>query len=136
MLKHNANKLLILIFTLLFVCATESVAQDLAGGGAPAPKVTPRKTFRLQLEVTAGADKVEGAKVILESAEAGVNFIKEIRTNREGAASASSVPEGKLKIQVVAKECDTFGEVISLAQDNQTVRVALNKKPTTPTPSP
>jgi hypothetical protein len=133
MLKHNANKVLLLIFTMLLVCASEVVAQDISGG-ASAPRA--RRTFRLQFEVTAGADKVEGAQVRLESAEAGVDFTKEFRTNRQGAASASAVPEGRLKIQVVAKECDTFGEFINLAQDNQTIRVALNKKAPTPSPGP
>ena len=132
MLKHNANKLLLLIFTLLFVCAAEAVAQDISGGTQP-PR---RRLFRLQFEVTAGADKVEGASVIIESAEAGVSFSRQIRTNREGAASASAVPEGKLRIQVVARECDTFGEVINLAQDNQTMHVALTKRQPTPTPPP
>jgi hypothetical protein len=130
MFKHNTSKLLLLIFTVLFVCASEAVAQDIGGGSPPAA----RKKFKVQFEVTAGADRVEGAQVILESAEAGVNFSREIRTNRQGAASASAVPEGKLKIQVVAKECDTFGEVINLAQDNQTIRVALNKRSPTPPP--
>ena len=134
MWKRNTNKLLLLVFTVLIVCSTEAVAQDISGGSSP--PTARRKTFRLQLEVTAGDDKVEGAKVILESAETGVDFSKEIRTNRQGAASVSAVPEGKLKIQVVAKECDTFGEVINLAQDNQTIRVALTKRSPTPPPNP
>lgn len=132
MCKHNTNKLLLLIFTVLFVCASEVVAQDISGGSTTPAR---RKTFRVQFEVTAGADRVEGAQVILESAETGVNFSREIRTNRQGAASASSVPEGRLKIQVVARECDTFGEVITLAQDNQTIRVALTKRAPTPPPN-
>jgi hypothetical protein len=137
MLKNNSLKLLLAILAVLLFCAPEAKAQDISGGGPPTPeRRATRRTFRLQLEVVAGADKVEGAKVILESAEEGVRFSKETRTNRDGNASASSVPEGRLRIQVVARECETFGEIISLSQDNQTIRVTLTKRPTGSTPAP
>lgn len=137
MLKDNSLKLLLAILAVLFCGASEAKAQDISGGapGAPERRAT-RRTFRLQLEVVAGADKVEGAKVILESAEEGVRFSKETRTNREGTASASSVPEGRLRVQVVARECETFGEIITLSQDNQTIRVTLTKRPTGGPPPP
>lgn len=131
MCKHNSQKLLLLVFTVLFLCASDAVSQDIAGGAAPRV----RRTFRLQLEVSAGPDKVEGAKVLLESAEEGVRFNKETRTNQNGIASASAVPEGKLKIQVIAKECETFGSVINLSGD-QMVQVALVKRTPTPSPAP
>jgi hypothetical protein len=137
MLKNNSLKLLLAILAVLLFCAPEAKAQDIVGGGSPTPeRRAARRTFRLQLEVVAGADKVEGAKVILESAEEGVRFSKETRTNRDGNASASSVPEGRLRIQVVARECETFGEIITLSQDNQTIRVTLTKRPTGGTPPP
>jgi hypothetical protein len=130
MLKQNSLKFLLGIFALLFLCVPDAKSQDVVGGPpAGAERRATRRTFRLQLEVVAGADKVEGAKVILESAEDGVRFTKETRTNREGTASASSVPEGRLRIQVVARECETFGEVITLTQDNQTHRITLTKRP-------
>lgn len=131
MCKPNSQKLLLLIFTVLFLSASEAVSQDIAGGAA----ARARRTFKLQLEVTAGADKVEGAKVLLLSAEDGVNFSKETRTNREGIATASAVPEGRLKIQVIAKECETFGSVITLSGD-QMVQVSLVKRSPTPAPAP
>jgi hypothetical protein len=137
MLKQNSLKFLLAIFAFLFMCAPETKPQDITGGPpAGAERRATRRTFRLQLEVVAGADKVEGAKVILESAEEGVRFTKETRTNRDGNASASSVPEGRLRIQVVARECETFGEIITLSQDNQTIRVTLTKRPTGGTPPP
>lgn len=137
MLKDNSLKLLLAILAVFFFCAPEAKSQEIVGGPPPpAERRTARRTFRLQLEVVAGTDKVEGAKVILESAEEGVRFSKETRTNREGNASASSVPEGKLRIQVVARECETFGEIITLSQDNQTIRVTLTKRPTAGPPPP
>ena len=136
MLKTNSLKLLLAILAVLLFCAPEAKAQDISGGAPPPERRAARRTFRLQLEVVAGADKVEGAKVILESAEEGVHFSKETRTNRDGNASASSVPEGRLRIQVVARECETFGEIITLSQDNQTIRVTLTKRPTGGPPPP
>ena len=131
MCKHNLQKLLLLIFTVLFFSASEAVSQDIAGGAA----ARARRTFKLQLEVTAGAEKVEGAKVLLVSEEEGVKFNRETRTNREGIANASGVPEGKLKIQVIAKECETFGSVITLSGD-QMVQVSLVKRTPSPSPAP
>lgn len=71
----------------------------------------------------------------LESEEKGVKFKREIpKTSREGTTGASSVPEGKLLVQVIAKGFGTFGQVITLSQDNQLVQVFLTKN--APTPSP
>ena len=131
MCKHNAQKFLLLIFTILFFCSLETPAQDIVG--SPAPRV--RRTFRLQLAVTAGAEKVEGARVLLVSEEEGIRFNRETRTNREGIANASGVPEGKLKIQVIARECETFGSLITLSGD-QMIQVALVKRTPTPSPAP
>jgi hypothetical protein len=133
MYKHNFHRLLLLIITVLFFGVSDAGAQDIAGGAEARP--TPRRTFRLQLEVTAGADKVEGARVLLVSEEAGVRFNRETRTNQNGIASASSVPEGKLRVQVIARECETFGSLITLSQD-QMVQVALVKRAPTPSPVP
>lgn len=136
MLNDNSSKLLLTILAVLLCCVPEAKSQDIVGGPSTPERRAARRTFRLQLEVVAGTDKVEGAKVILESAEEGVRFSKETRTNREGTASASSVPEGRLRIQVVARECETFGEIITLSQDNQTIRVTLTRRPSGGPPPP
>jgi hypothetical protein len=136
MLNNTSFKLLLTILAVLLCCVPEAKSQDIVGGPPTPERRAARRTFRLQLEVVAGADKVEGAKVILESAEEGVHFSKETRTNREGTASASSVPEGRLRVQVVARECETFGEIITLSQDNQTIRVTLTKRPSGGPPPP
>ncbi len=133
MRKHNFHRLLLLIITILFFGVSEAGAQEIVGEAPSRP--TPRRTFRLQLEVTAGGDKVEGAKVLLVSEEAGVRFSKETRTNQNGIASASSVPEGRVRVQVIAKQCETFGSLITISQD-QMVQVALVKQAPTPSPVP
>lgn len=126
MLLQNQIKSTLTIFA-LFVCST---CGALAQTPTPTPKPTPRKTFGVQIEVTSSdqAAKVEGAKVILASEEGGVRFNKERRTTKDGIANFSQVPEGKLKIQVIAKEFDTFGEIFNLTQDNQTIRITVKKR--------
>ena len=128
--KHNSQKLMLLIFLSLIFCASDALSQDPPSGAT----ARARRTFKLQVEVSAGADKVQGASVFLTSEENGVSFSKQTRTNRDGIASASAVPEGRLRIQVIARECETFGSVITIAGD-QTVQVALVKRPSS-APSP
>ncbi|MGI8734603.1 MAG: hypothetical protein ACR2LM_15025 [Pyrinomonadaceae bacterium] len=127
-MQTRSRKLILMVVAFLVCSATQVFSQDPVGGGQPRPSPAAKKTSRVQLEVTAGADKVEGARVILESQEEGVRFSKEVRTNKQGAVTASGVPQGRLKIQVIAKECETFGEVVNLAEDNQTIRIALTKR--------
>jgi hypothetical protein len=93
------------------------------------PKPAPRK-FDLQIEVRADnpAGMIEGAKVIVASEEAGVRFSKERRTNAQGMTRFSQVPQGKLKIQVVARDCDTFGDLFTLTQDEQTIKITVKKR--------
>lgn len=134
MSKHHSAKLGLLILLLSLSQVPLVLAQDIAGGVPARP--TPRKTFKVLLEVTANSEKVEGARVLLESGEQGVNFSRETRTNRQGVASASSVPSGKLRVQVIAKDCDTFGNIVTISQDNQSIRVELTKRTPSPSPSP
>lgn len=126
MLSQNETKSILTIIA-LFICSTGGAFSQTP---TPTPKPTPRKTFVVQIEVTSGdpAVKLEGAKVILASEEEGVRFNKERRTSRDGVANFSQIPQGKLRIQVIAKEFDTFGEIFNLTQDNQTIRITVKKR--------
>jgi hypothetical protein len=127
MLSHNQIRSALTIVALL-ICLTY-VAFSQTPSPTPTPKSTPRKTFGIQIEVISdSAAKVEGAKVILASEEEGVKFNKERRTTKEGVVNFSQVPQGRLKVQVVAKEFDTFGEIFNLTQDNQTIRITVKKR--------
>jgi hypothetical protein len=102
---------------------------------SPTPTPTPaareaKKTFTLQIEVSAGdsAEKIDGAAVHLESKEEGGRFAREMRTSRQGVVTFSHVPQGRLLVQVVARQYDTFGDDFVLTNDNQTVRVTLKKR--------
>jgi uncharacterized GH25 family protein len=50
----------------------------------------------------------------------------EMRTNQEGEVKIPSIPQGKIRIQVIAKGYQTFGQVFDIADDEKTVDIALN----------
>jgi hypothetical protein len=50
----------------------------------------------------------------------------ELRTNQEGVAKLPPIPQGKLRIQVIAKGFQTFGKDVEVNEDEKTVEVTLN----------
>jgi len=50
----------------------------------------------------------------------------EMRTNQEGIAHLPSIPQGKIRIQVIAKGYQTFGNTFDVAEEEQTIEVKLN----------
>src|SRR5436305_6288403 len=50
----------------------------------------------------------------------------EMRTNQEGAVKIPPIPQGKIRIQVIAKGYQTFGDVFDITDDEKTVDIALN----------
>ena len=50
----------------------------------------------------------------------------EMRTNQEGEIKIPSIPQGKIRIQVIAKGYQTFGEIFDITDDEKTVEIALN----------
>lgn len=135
MLKHNCPRLATQAVIWVFCFAVSGLSQGASPSPAPRPAPAPRKTFKMQVEVTLGSDKIQNAKVSIDSQEEGVRFSKQKRTNKQGVASVNSVPQGRIKVVVLADDCATFGDVFTLSQDNQTFRVALMKN-APPRPSP
>jgi hypothetical protein len=126
MLKQNSRTFRLIVITLLLCSAPAAFSQS------PTPTPTPRearKTFKLQIEVTAGdpPDRIDRAAVLVRSEEGSARFTKETKMNKQGVANVSQVPQGKLVIQVVAKRCDTFGNEYTLTEDNQTIKITLKK---------
>lgn len=89
----------------------------------------------LRVEVKTREDKpVERASVVVRFVE-GRNPIKlgkkiitqwELRTNQDGVAKIPPIPQGKIRVQVIAKGYQTFGEVIEVDEPERTVEVKLN----------
>ena len=50
----------------------------------------------------------------------------ELRTNSEGEARVPEIPQGKIRVQVIAKGYQTFGEVFDVDQSEKTLEIKWN----------
>jgi hypothetical protein len=92
-------------------------------------------TTRLIVNVRTLGDKpVDRASVIVDFVE-GRSVVKlgkkmtkhwELRTNQEGVAKLPPVPEGKVRVQVIAKNYQTHGEIVELDGPERVLTVKLN----------
>src|SRR5262249_22150627 len=49
-----------------------------------------------------------------------------LKTNQEGVAKIPAIPKGKILIQIIARNYQTFGETIDVQDDERTVDIKLN----------
>src|SRR6476661_8154911 len=90
---------------------------------------------KLKIDVRSLSDKpVDRAAVIVQFVE-GRSILKlgkkiqtrwEVRTNQEGIAKIPAIPQGKIRIQVIAKGHQTFGDVFDVAEEEKTLQIKLN----------
>ena len=90
---------------------------------------------KLTIHVTNDVDKpVDRASVIVRFVE-GRSYIKlgkkirtqyELRTNQDGEATIPAIPQGKILVQVIAKNYQTFGQTIEVTDEEKTIEVKLN----------
>jgi hypothetical protein len=77
---------------------------------------------------------VDSASVVLKFSEGrsalklGKKSMKtwETRTSQEGVARLPSIPQGKVRIQIIAKGYQTYGGDFDVNQDEQTIEIKLN----------
>ena len=50
----------------------------------------------------------------------------ELRTNQEGVAKFPPIPQGKIRVQVIDKRYQTWGDVVDVSEDQKTIEVKLN----------
>ena len=50
----------------------------------------------------------------------------EMRSSQEGVAEIPDMPKGKIRIQVIAKGYQTFGDTFDVAEDERTIEIKLN----------
>jgi hypothetical protein len=90
---------------------------------------------KLRVDVkTLGGRPIERASVVLDFVEGrsalklGKKIIKhwEIRTNQDGIAKLPTIPQGKVRIQVIAKGYQTFGETYTIEEEEKTIEIKLN----------
>ena len=99
------------------------------------PPLTAAPMTKLRIEVRNADDKpVDRASVIVQFVE-GRSIVKlgkkiqtrwELKTNQEGIAKIPTIPQGKIRVQVYAKQYQTFGEVFDVDEEEKTLRVKLN----------
>lgn len=86
---------------------------------------------RLHIHVVNEAGKPVGnAEVIVKFLES--RFLKpkkkeswELRTTQEGSVSTPGIPEGKILIQINAKNYQTFGQVYEVEEPEKTIEIQL-----------
>ncbi len=101
-----------------------------------APLLADDATTKLRIEVRTHSDKpIERASVIVRFVEGrsiaklGKKVVKnwELRTNQEGVAKVPvAMPQGKIQIQVIAKNYQTFGQYYDLDEEEKTIVIKLN----------
>ena len=93
------------------------------------------ETTKLTIDVkTQGGKPIDRASVVVRFLE-GRSIVKlgrktrtvwELRTNQDGLAQIPTIPQGKIRIQVIAKGYQTFGEDIAVDEEEKTVEIKLN----------
>ncbi len=94
---------------------------------APMTKIT------VQVKTLSGRP-IERAEVVVNFVE-GRSIVKlgkkirttfELRTNQEGEARVPEIPQGKIRIQVIAKGYQTFGDFFEVNEPEKTIPITLN----------
>lgn len=67
---------------------------------------------------------VEGHSVVKLGKAIRTTF--ELRTNQEGEVQVPSIPQGKIRIQVIAKGYQTFGQVYDVTEEEKKIEITLN----------
>ena len=90
---------------------------------------------RLRIVVTNEAGKpVDRAGVVVKFIQ-GRSVVKlgkkiqkswEMRTTQEGVAKVPSLPQGTIRIQVIAKNYQTFGQDFDVQEEEKTIEIKLN----------
>lgn len=114
---------------LLRLVAVLAVLLSVPAGFAETPMT------KLKIDVRSLSDKpVDRAAVIVQFVE-GRSILKlgkkiqtrwEVRTNQEGIAKIPAIPQGKIRVQVIAKGHQTFGEVFDVTEEEKTLQIKLN----------
>lgn len=90
---------------------------------------------KIKVEVRSLGDRpIDRAAVIVDFVE-GRSITKlgkkvmthwEVRTNQEGIAKIPALPQGKMRIQVIARGYQTFGQSYEVEEEEKTILVKLN----------
>ena len=70
------------------------------------------------VKFVSGHDKLKLGKKILTQYE--------LQTTQEGEAKTPPIPQGKIQIQVIAKDYQTFGDLFEVDEAEKTVEIKMN----------
>ena len=105
----------------------------LAAFAASAPAAAPMTKINIVL-TDRGGKPVDRASVVVNFVQ-GHSIVKlgkavrttfELRSNQEGEARIPSIPQGKIRVQVIAKGFQTFGQIFDVTEDEKTLEITLN----------
>ncbi|HEV2201470.1 MAG TPA: hypothetical protein VGR73_16750 [Bryobacteraceae bacterium] len=90
---------------------------------------------KIKVVVTNEAGKpVDRADVVVKFVE-GRSIVKlgkkirtswEMHTSQEGAVDIPEIPKGKILVQIIAKNYQTFGQTYDVGEDERTIEIKLN----------
>jgi nitrogen fixation protein FixH len=93
-------------------------------------------TVKLRIEVSGPNGKPVGnASVYVRFNQPGGTFHKDklaelnMKTNEDGSVKVPEVPQGKILIQVIAKNLHTFGKWYDIQKDAETIQIKLDPPP-------
>ncbi len=90
----------------------------------------------LTISVKNTSDKpVDNASVIVKFVQGhsitklgkGITLEWEMHTNQEGSVKIPPIPQGKILVQVIAKNYQTFGQTFDIDETAKTIDVRLNR---------
>jgi hypothetical protein len=125
----------ILCIATLATIVTASALVAHSNGAAQAKPDTNVGT-RLHLEITGGdpATPVEGASVYLRylvkhRMAKDENVEMNLKTNHDGTVVVPFVPRGEVTVQIVAERWKPYGQKFQMTEDEQTIKIHLDKPP-------
>jgi hypothetical protein len=99
----------------------------------PAFAKAPRTTITINVTNLKG-EPVDRASVIIRfiSGHSVVKLGKaestqyELRTNQQGVAKFPSIPQGKIRVQIIDKRYQTWGDIVEINDEEKTLNIKLN----------
>lgn len=93
----------------------------------------PMTTLTIQVKNLVGKP-VDNASVVVKFIKGhsitklgkGIRHEWELRTNQEGIAKIPAIPQGKILVQVIAKNHQTFGQTFDVDEEQKTLTIRLN----------
>ncbi len=94
---------------------------------------TPMTKLRVEVRKAENDKPVERASVIVRfvegrsKAKLGKKIITtyQVKTNLEGVVSIPPIPQGKILVQVIAKNLQTFGQTFEVEEEEKTLEIKL-----------